>query len=389
MRAPPRAAPRLNPPNSYAASVQALSCFAKEFRSMDTAWGVPVLTRLVRTLCRAAAAADAAAVAAGRAAERQRDAGPQLMAVFPAAFGASLREKKLATLSVVNAAFKLYFKLNTLRLCKNMIQSVEARSALPLSDYPVAQQVTYRFYTGRLAVFDENYAKADADLSFAFGRCLGRARHNRALILRYLLPVKLLLGVLPAGSLFSEFPELGCYAPLVRAVRCGDVRALDVALEEQQEAFIRQGTYLLVEKLRSGVYRTLVKRIHAAQREREPAKAFQLPIALFQRALLWLGVEMELDECEVRARRARRRKIGGGAADRRDSVWPPRDGCSRRRVTRARLTRPSLLCQCVLANLIFRKYIKGYISHKQRVLVLSKANAFPPLATISSSEEPA
>jgi hypothetical protein len=313
--------------------------FAKEFRATDSAWGVPVLARLVRTLCRAASEADAAAAAAGRKPEKQRDAGPQLMAVFPATFGASLREKKLATLMVVNAAFKLYFKLNTLRLCKNMIQSVEARNALPLADYSVAQQVAYRFYTGRLAVFDENYGKADADLSFAFARCLARARANRALILRYLLPVKLLLGQLPAASLFLEFPALGCYAPLVHAVRCGDIRALDAALEENQEAFIRQGTYLLVEKLRSGVYRTLVKRIAAVQRERDPARASQLPVALFQRALAWLGVEMEADECE-----------------------------------------------CVLANLIFRKYIKGYLSHKQRTLVLSKVAPFPPLSTCGADE---
>jgi len=125
----------------------------------------------------------------------------------------------------------------------------------------------------------------------------------------------------------------------VHAVRCGDIRALDAALEENQEAFIRQGTYLLVEKLRSGVYRTLVKRIAAVQRERDPARASQLPVALFQRALAWLGVEMEADECE-----------------------------------------------CVLANLIFRKYIKGYLSHKQRTLVLSKVAPFPPLSTCGADE---
>ena len=70
--------------------------------------------------------------------------------------------------------------------------------------------------------------------------------------------------------------------------------------------------------------------------------------------------------------------------------------------------------QCVLANLIYRKYIKaraapllpvlwhcadrlaaplrpvcraqGYLSHKSRVLVLSKANPFPPLAAAAVNE---
>lgn len=291
-----------NASHSYAAAVQALSVFARDFRSSDSAWGVPVLCQLVRGLRRAADGADTAARAAGRKPSSLEDAGRQLQSVFPATFGASLREKRLATLFVVNSAFKIYFALNTLRLCKNMILSVEARNALPLADYPLAQQVTYRFYTGRLAIFDESYSKAAADLSFSLQHCLARSRANRARILRYLLPVKLLLGQLPRDPqrLFADFPELQAYTAVAAAVRTGDVRALNGALEAHQEAFIREGTYLLLEKLRSGVYRTLVKRIHLVLRATEPAKAHLLHISLFQRALAWLGVEMDIDECEVR-----------------------------------------------------------------------------------------
>lgn len=35
--------------------------------------------------------------------------------------------------------------------------------------------------------------------------------------------------------------------------------------------------------------------------------------------------------------------------------------------------------ECIVANLIFRRYIKGYIAHKSLVVVLSKVDAFPPL----------
>lgn len=35
--------------------------------------------------------------------------------------------------------------------------------------------------------------------------------------------------------------------------------------------------------------------------------------------------------------------------------------------------------ECAVANLIYRRYIKGYISHAHRVLVLSKTDPFPPL----------
>lgn len=33
--------------------------------------------------------------------------------------------------------------------------------------------------------------------------------------------------------------------------------------------------------------------------------------------------------------------------------------------------------ECILANLIYRGVIRGYIAHTKRMLVLSKSNAFP------------
>ena len=105
-----------------------------------------------------------------------------------------------------------------------------------------------------------------------------------------------------------------------------------------QEHFIKSGTYLLIERLKASVYRTLFLRVHLLQKARFPGdadKPFKLPLALFGAALRAVGVEMDGDEVE-----------------------------------------------CVLANLIFRKYVKGYISHKARVLVLSKATPFPKLSTV-------
>jgi hypothetical protein len=33
--------------------------------------------------------------------------------------------------------------------------------------------------------------------------------------------------------------------------------------------------------------------------------------------------------------------------------------------------------ECILANLIFKQYIRGYLSHEKRILVLSKKEPFP------------
>ena len=35
--------------------------------------------------------------------------------------------------------------------------------------------------------------------------------------------------------------------------------------------------------------------------------------------------------------------------------------------------------ECLVANLIFRGYVKGYLSHRHHIAVLSKNDAFPAL----------
>ena len=40
--------------------------------------------------------------------------------------------------------------------------------------------------------------------------------------------------------------------------------------------------------------------------------------------------------------------------------------------------------ECVLTNLIFKGYIKGYMSHTKKILVVSKTQPFPPIVSVSS-----
>ena len=54
---------------------------------------------------------------------------------------------------------QVYFRLNTLRLCKNLINAVHSRQFAPFDAFPASQRVTYKYYTGRLAIFDEQYVR--------------------------------------------------------------------------------------------------------------------------------------------------------------------------------------------------------------------------------------
>ena len=81
------------------------------------------------------------------------------------------KAKKLASLDLVVSLFRVYFALNTLRLCKNLIAAVGSRQFAPFGSFPASQRVTYKYFCGRLAIFDEAYVEADEHLSYCLSRC--------------------------------------------------------------------------------------------------------------------------------------------------------------------------------------------------------------------------
>jgi hypothetical protein len=282
--------------------------------------------------------------------------------------------KKAGVLAIVNELFAIYFRLNTLRLCKNLVRPVETRKLHEQGT--MGQMVTYRYFTGRLALFEDQFALAEENLEFAFQNCHKDANKNKELILHYLIPIKLYRGRYPSPdrkylcsggiivcmsnqavlcislilslSVLRKY-NLREYVSLVDGVRKGDLRTFNQSLLDYQHRFIRyvvasfictqrlcflqilwgshwssQGTYLLLEKCKTVCYRNLFLRIHFV------LDKFQISLGFIAQVFKWLGMPIDLDEVE-----------------------------------------------CILANLIYRGYIRGYLSHTKRVLVLSKRDPFP------------
>jgi len=328
---------------SYKASRDAhangTKALVKAFKSAeDGEWMTPVIRKVVDDTREVAQLADEELKRRGEKPSCLADAGSTLMLVYRAVSQTSNSEKKTPQLHVVNALFKVYFELNALHLCKNLINAVNLPTFLPFDSFPKSEKVTYNFYVGRLAVFEDAYERAEKHLTYAFSKCHKASKKNIRLILRYLIPVKLILGILPSKKLLETY-GLNEFRDVVEAMRRGDARLLDSALDAGEAEFIRQGTYLILEKLRMSVYRTLFKRVHAIHGATEPAKSNQVALNKFQIALEWCGADVDADEVE-----------------------------------------------CIVANLIFRKFVKGYISHKNRVVVLSKTDAFPSLKSVFAAD---
>jgi len=61
----------------------------------------------------------------------------------------------------------------------------------------MGQKVTYRYYVGRLNMFEDKYSEAEQHLDYALRHCHKNATLNKRCILNYLLPVKLMRGRFP------------------------------------------------------------------------------------------------------------------------------------------------------------------------------------------------
>lgn len=315
--------------DAYNAFEKSANAFLQEFRNWESAWALRPMYCIAYELRILADRADNELTTSGKNPEKLKAAGSFLMKVFGALAGKG--PKRVGALYVTCQLFKVYFKLGTVHLCRSVIRSIETARIFDFEEFPARDKVTYMYYTGRLEVFNENFLAADEKLMYALTHCHSKSEANIRMILKYLIPVKLSLGILPTTWLLEKY-RLAEYADVVQALKRGDLRLLRRALQEHEDRFLKSGVYLVVEKLELQVYQRLVKKIYIIQKQKDPSKAHQVKLDLIVRALKWLEMDMDVDEVE-----------------------------------------------CIMSILIYKNLMKGYFAHKSKVVVLSKQDPFPKL----------
>ncbi|XP_022754892.1 enhanced ethylene response protein 5-like [Durio zibethinus] len=315
--------------DSYHAFEKFANAFIQEFRNWESAWALEALYVIAYEIRVLAERADRELASNGKSPEKLKGAGSFLMKVFGVLAGKG--PKRVGALYVTCQLFKIYFKLGTVHLCRSVIRSIETARIFDFEEFPRRDKVTYMYYTGRLEVFNENFPAAEHKLSYALTHCNPLREANIRMILKYLIPVKLSLGILPKAWLLEKYNLLE-YSNVVQALKRGDLRLLRHALQEHEDQFLRSGVYLVLEKLELQVYQRLVKKIYFIQKQKDPSKAHQLKLDVIVKALKWLEMDMDLDEVE-----------------------------------------------CIMTILIYKNLVKGYFAHKSKVVVLSKQDPFPKL----------
>jgi hypothetical protein len=216
--------------------------------------------------------------------------------------------------------------MNTLQLCNKLIGNVE--SSKPMMDnmhlFPAIDIATYKYYIGRLKSFEDKYDEARDALRLSLQLTPMSEVRNRQRILVCLVPIEMTFGILPQATLAQRY-GFHDYYHMGQAVRVGDLATFNDILENNRVAFIHHGVYLVLEHVRSIVYRNLLRRLFLLQDQNTRINLLDVQIALEV-----VGQSISIEEVE-----------------------------------------------CIVANLIYQGHIKGYISHKLKILVVSKDNAFP------------
>ncbi|XP_052886108.1 enhanced ethylene response protein 5 isoform X2 [Gossypium arboreum] len=281
---------------AYHAFEKFANAFIQEFRNWESAWALQALYVIAYEIRVLAERADRELSSNGKSPEKLKGAGSFLMKVFGVLAGKG--PKRVGALYVTCQLFKIYFKLGTVHLCRSVIRSIETARIFDFEEFPRRDKVTYMYYTGRLEVFNENFPAADHKLSYALTHCNPLREANIRMILKYLIPVKLSLGILPKTCLLEKYNLLE-YNDVVQALTRGDLRLLRHALQEHEDQFLRSGVYLVLEKLELQVYQRLVKKIYFIQKQKDPGKAHQLKLEVIVKALKWLEMDMDLDEASL------------------------------------------------------------------------------------------
>jgi len=245
--------------------------------------------------------------------------------------------KKVSTLMFLNELYNISSKVN--RFWKSLDASTKkVEHQGELGNFRTAHMVEYKYNVGKKALFDAQFKKADQYLTDAFNACHRGSRANKRLMLTYLVPVRLLRGQMPSEKLLQKY-DMGHYLGITQALLEGNLKDLQAEIDRYEAFFVQWGLYPILMRLRPIAYRNLFKKVAAALKlsPKVEGKAHIIDLAAFKTVLTFSAQDTDIDSDEV---------------------------------------------ECIVANLIAKKYIKGYISHSQQKLVTAKNGAFPSLAGI-------
>lgn len=173
--------------------------------------------------------------------------------------------RRVAVYRLANLVLKLLFAGDKARWAAQMFTNI-TNTGPPLAFYPAAQRVTYLYYLGRFHLENNHFQHAASCLEAAYRQTPTSCRRHRRLILTYLIPSKLLLGIFPSPALLLRPEAVDELYPIFgrigMAVKRGNFAAFQAALHENEAWLVKHRLLLTLSyRLRPLLWRSLTRRV--------------------------------------------------------------------------------------------------------------------------------
>lgn len=252
---------------------------------------------------------------------------------------------------------KIYFKLDKLELAKSVQKTLD-NTKLELPDMKssisnMKHSVMYLYYSGMMYLDNGEYLKSEAELDKAMdilSHYSMKKNKQTQQILLLLLPLKLYnRGKLPKKSIWLRYPDLRVIYRdnIFNAITEGNLAKFNASMERFQLVFLKNHLYVLMEKLRLYCQLTLIRKTYKIVNEMDPNSI--VPLNAFQLAFEFSQYNQDNEsDFDFANKHSYNTSL--------DEI------------------------ECILANLIAQKRIRGYISHGNKCIVFAKSgNVFPKL----------
>jgi hypothetical protein len=172
--------------------------------------------------------------------------------------------KKWGSLFIVVLLFRIYFRLNHLRLCDTLLRALENPQLEfpPLNQFPKSEWISFAYYRARIHINHNELENACELLKEAFIHCRSSSKPNIQQLALYWITAKLMLGSIPTDLFLHRCDLYSTFHDLVLSIKKGNVLGYQQALQEHREFFVTHEIYLLLmTKLKFLTYRVLLGRM--------------------------------------------------------------------------------------------------------------------------------
>lgn len=302
--------------------------------------------------------------------------------------------RRRGALALANGLLILLFQRYNTQQCAALLKAIDhaeqatsasgdtGKSILKPSQHITSEVVTYYYYKGRMCLYESRPTEAHAALSHAYsllpqpGTGTVNQQRNKQRVRFFLMVAGTISGYrVPLDIAQHDSCLSDIFSPLVETIERGDPVAFTLALEHHGTTWRRRGVYLILQQAKILCFLMLLARVHTAIGSVEGADNSRITLAQLVRAYHHVVAVGKVNEIaaggtpRLKGRKHVRTTEGLQGEEEDELVAAAVTDMDDDRMT------------LWVAKLIAHGYVRGYVSHEHKTLVLSKKDPFPLLGS--------